>query len=95
MYTIEDRWGEPHGAVIAKTAQDAKKIIYGDDRVDGLEWIDFSARWLKGADISGFQEGIFEDCWEAIKRGIFNSQGEGCEFCETVNECSAFLEKPK
>jgi hypothetical protein len=89
FYHIYNDVGDWCAGVISETAKEAKKIIYGDERVDCLSWIEFSAKWARGVDITGFEEGIFEDCLEAHKREIYNSYGtsEGCEYCEANAEC--------
>lgn len=89
FYHIYNDVGDWCAGVIAETTKEAKKIIYGDERIDELTWIEFYAKWAKGANIAGFEKGIFEDCFEAHKRKIYNSYGtsEGCEYCEVVTEC--------
>ncbi len=81
--------------VIARSAKQAKHFVYGSEYAEGLEWIEITINWQKGADISGFEVGIFNennDCFEGIKRGLFTIQGEGCECCDAYSDCSNFLE---
>ncbi len=88
--------GEHLCGVLASTAKEAKKMVYQTEYTEDLEWLEISVKWNKGADISGFEKGIFGensgDCLVAIKRGLFTSQGEGCECCDVYKECTEFLE---
>ena len=81
--------------VIAGSAKQAKHLVYGSEYAEELGWIEITIKWQKGADISGFKFGIFNennDCFEAIKRRLFTSQGEGCMYCDAYSDCSNFLE---
>ena len=89
FYHIYTNLGEWCGGVVATTCKEAKKMIFGDERIEDLSWIEFTANWAKGADTNGFEKGIFEDCFEAHKRGIYNSYGEseGCDCCDEYEVC--------
>lgn len=96
FYHSYDKDGNHLCGIIAETAKEAKKLVYQSEYDQDSEWIEISIKWVKGVDISGFNPGIFNennDCFEGIKRGLFNSQGEGCEYCDSNKECTEFLEK--
>lgn len=95
FYHAYDSDGNHLCGVVAKTAKEARKMVFGSEYAEDIGWIELSVRWEKGADISGFVEGIFNEnnnCLDAIKRELFSGQGEGCECCNDYQECTSFLE---
>ena len=91
FYHVYNNLGEHLCGVVANTAKEGKKFVFGSEYTEDLSWIELSLKWNKEADTTGFKEGIFDDCWTAIQRGIFDSQGEGCMYCDVHEKCARFL----
>ncbi len=69
-------------AVVAGSAQEAKRIAWRDTFDLDNDWIDVRARWVKGADVSDLPIGVVQDARVALLRGLYGSIMEyPCDEC--------------
>jgi hypothetical protein len=81
-------------AVLAYNGRDAKRFISrrGDLELDGLEWIDYHARWVRDARLNQLpklEEGHILSFEEGARSGACGPQdsGELCDFCGAAGDC--------
>lgn len=71
-------------AVVAHTAKEAKKIVFGTGEIqlsDG-SWLDLRARWVRHAAVDSLPVGMVEDARDALIRGLYCSLMEyPCDRC--------------
>ena len=91
MYQIRDQCDENLCCVVANTAKEAKRIAMGHESTDYNDWIEVKANWLKGANTEGFKKGVFEDCIEAVRRGIFDTDCSVPDGCSDHEECCKIM----
>lgn len=82
-YFVSDSDGEQGIAVIATSVKEAKKIAWGNDALCNEEFIDVTAKWVKGVNCEKFRVGVMEDYVEALRLGIYGHvEDEECPKCE-------------
>lgn len=77
-YFVDGSWERGHGfAVIASTAKEAKKRVYGIEGLDMNSWIELHVKWIKNANIEGCKAGqtfeTEEEALDAMFRGIYGA----------------------
>lgn len=70
-YFVQEIDAEYGLAVVAESSKEAKKIAYGNDWLEDVEWIDMRVKWKKEVDASKFEIGIM-DLHLALKLGVYS-----------------------
>ena len=77
-YFVDGDWDRGTGfAVIAYSAKEAKKMMYGREGLDMNDWIELHVKWIRDAIVDGCHHGqTFEsesEMLDAMYRGMYGS----------------------
>ena len=84
IYFVKEEEADFGIGVIADSAKEAKKIAWdsGREYLEDSLYIDVTAKWIKGANVSGLKKGICSLTLDGLKRGIYGYiENEDCPNC--------------